>query len=123
MAKRKEQRLKSPCGCRMKGHWRIIVSGMAPPPNWLWGTMFTSNDAHLSTPAYDPALKEWFLYEEWVLPDPDRDALICLECDEPTDGTIGFGDGLDENEVGLERAQAGLNPVWKFAWVTEKYAI
>jgi hypothetical protein len=116
MAKRNRQRLKSPCGCSVDSQWRTIVEGGAPPPHWFWGTLFTPNDANLGTPAYDPALKEWFLPEEYVLPDPDRDALICLECDEPTDGIIGFGDGLDE--VSINRERAGLNPAWHFAWVS-----
>jgi len=115
MAKQNKQRLKSPCGCSLDGHWRVIVEGAAPPPNWLWGTQFSPNDEYLETPAYDRALKEWFLPEAYVLPDPDRDALICLECDEPTDGSIGFGDGLDE--VRIYRERAGLNPEWHFAWV------
>ena len=106
---------KSPCGCRVDGQWRIVVGGIAPPPHWLWGTRFSPEDIYLETPAYDRTLRLWFLPEAYVLPDPDRDALICLVCDEPTGGMIGFGDGLDEVETCRE--QAGLNPEWHFEWI------
>jgi hypothetical protein len=112
MAKRNKQRLKSPCGCGFTLP-RIIVEGEPPAPHHIWGIHGTPAD--MDTPAYDPTLKQWFLSDLTVLPDPDRDALICLECNEPTDGIIGFGDGADE--VSGERELAGLNPAWHFEWI------
>jgi len=103
----------TPCECIILQP-RIIVEGEPPAPHVMWGTRLGPNDVALSTPAYDIALKQWFLSEYAVLPDPDRDALICNVCDAPTDGLIGFDDGIDE--VAVERELAGLNPVWQFAW-------
>jgi hypothetical protein len=118
MSTRRGKFRKSPCGCKVDGSWRIVVGGVEPPlDNGLWGRLLRNgpNDDTLGTPAWDAKLKLWWLPEEYVLPDSDRDALICVECDEPTDGSVGFGDGLDE--VSIHREQAGLDPEWHFAWM------
>ena len=92
----------------------MIVAGPAPDSKF-WRGMFSADYEYLETPAYDPTLRIWFSHESDVMPDLERDALICGVCDEPSSGTVGFGNGIDE--VRLYREEAGLNPQWHFGWV------
>ena len=113
----------SPCGCEVvisgnplaheQAPWRFIVPGKVEPPNIFFGHLFSPDNPDLPTPAYDPMLKEWFIEESEALPDPDRDAVICGFCDEPTSAIVGFDD------VDIYREEAGLPRDWHFGWIFE----
>ena len=102
----------SPCQCPVDREWRLIVAGPEPPASGLsLSRLFGPNADALETPAYDPVLKEWFLDESDALPDSDRDAVICVCCDEPTTGIIGYDD------VDILRDRAGASAEWHFRFM------
>ena len=108
------RRPKSPCQCPVDGYWRLIVAGPRPQASGFSAMLADiggPNASSLETPAYDPMLKEWFLDEADALPDEDRDDLICVVCDEPTTGIVGYQD------VGIYREEAGLSSEWHFRWI------
>jgi hypothetical protein len=107
--------MQSPCKCSLDNSWRIIAEGALPPTHPVWGAMFSPNEDGLTTPAYDPSLREWFLFEQDVLPDSDNGTLVCVECGGSTRGVPGMGNGL--NEVSIYREREGLSPEWHFKWI------
>ena len=106
------KRPQSPCKCPIDGDWRLIVAGPEPPTSGFFPSeFFGPNRSTLETPAYDPILKEWFVDEADALPDSDRDAVICVECDEPTTGIVGYDD------VSIYRQEAGASAEWHFRFM------
>jgi hypothetical protein len=121
------QRPKSPCGCTVDGDWKYIVPGPAPKrERSIFDHIIKEpNTPDDPFPAYDYQLKEWFLSLDYVLPDSERNALICVECDEPTRGTVGWewggfsgviGDvyvaGGFASDISSYREEAGLDSEW-----------
>ena len=101
---------KSPCGCNViEDRFRLIVDGPSLEPR---GSSFAELLGNLPsqwpTPAYDRKLRLWFLHEEYIFPDYERDALVCTECDQLTDGIA------NQDDIDIYREQAGLNPEWHF---------